>query len=133
MGRYRVAEIRARQSPAGPTREARPIRFSSWVGGDRDGNPNVTPEVTRRATLMARWVAAYLFAKDVDRLVALLSFERGRAGQPKTAHDYCRHRARHRKMPTPVGRTIEAPVGISRRAADHCLPVELAASATSRS
>lgn len=56
---------------------ARPVRFSSWVGGDRDGNPNVTPDVTRRATLMARWVAADLFARDVDALVAQLSFEHG--------------------------------------------------------
>ena len=55
----------------------RPIHFSSWVGGDRDGNPSVTPDVTRRATLMARWVAADLFARDVDKLVAHLSFERG--------------------------------------------------------
>jgi phosphoenolpyruvate carboxylase len=45
-----------------------PIRFGSWIGGDRDGNPFVTPEVTRRACLMARWTALSLYAKELEEL-----------------------------------------------------------------
>ena len=48
--------------------DAAPVRFGSWIGGDRDGNPNVTPDVTRRAALLARWVAADLYLKEVEAL-----------------------------------------------------------------
>ena len=48
--------------------DAAPIRFGSWIGGDRDGNPSVTPDVTRRATLMARWTALSLYARDIEAL-----------------------------------------------------------------
>lgn len=53
-----------------------PIRFSSWMGGDRDGNPNVTAEVTERVLLLARWQAADLYFKDVDQLRSELSMNR---------------------------------------------------------
>jgi phosphoenolpyruvate carboxylase len=53
--------------------DAAPVRFGSWIGGDRDGNPNVTPEITRRATWMARWVAADLYNREIEALRAELS------------------------------------------------------------
>jgi phosphoenolpyruvate carboxylase len=53
--------------------DAAPIRFGSWIGGDRDGNPTVTPEVTERACLMARWTAASLYANEIEALRGELS------------------------------------------------------------
>jgi phosphoenolpyruvate carboxylase len=49
------------------------LRFGSWIGGDRDGNPSVTPEITRRATWMARWVAADLYGREIEALRSELS------------------------------------------------------------
>ncbi len=45
-----------------------PLRYGSWIGGDRDGNPNVTPDVTRKACLFSRWVAVHLYLEEVDAL-----------------------------------------------------------------
>jgi phosphoenolpyruvate carboxylase len=53
--------------------EAAPIRFASWMGGDRDGNPNVTAPVTREVLLLARWMAADLYLRDIDQLASELS------------------------------------------------------------
>jgi phosphoenolpyruvate carboxylase len=53
--------------------DAAPIRFGSWMGGDRDGNPNVTPRATLQASLLGRWVAVDLFYREIDALRAELS------------------------------------------------------------
>lgn len=50
-----------------------PVRFSSWMGGDRDGNPFVTSEVTRKVFYMNRWKAADLFLRDISNLAEELS------------------------------------------------------------
>ncbi|RYY80914.1 MAG: phosphoenolpyruvate carboxylase [Moraxellaceae bacterium] len=52
-----------------------PMRFASWMGGDRDGNPNVTHQVTQEVLLLSRWQAADLYWHDVDALRWDLSME----------------------------------------------------------
>ncbi|MEY4581015.1 MAG: hypothetical protein RL701_5718, partial [Pseudomonadota bacterium] len=58
---------------------AAPVRFGSWMGGDRDGNPNVTASVTERVCLLARWEAAELYFREVELLHDELSMTRGSA------------------------------------------------------
>ena len=53
--------------------DAVPVHFSSWMGGDRDGNPFVTSEVTREVLLLSRWMAADLFLRDLKPLISELS------------------------------------------------------------
>ena len=53
--------------------DATPIRMSSWMGGDRDGNPFVTHAVTAEVIALARWMACDLYLRDVDALRADLS------------------------------------------------------------
>jgi phosphoenolpyruvate carboxylase len=50
-----------------------PIRFGSWMGGDRDGNPNVTAAVTKETILLSRWQAAKLYEKELTKLIQDLS------------------------------------------------------------
>lgn len=50
-----------------------PIHFASWMGGDRDGNPNVTANVTGEVLYLARWMAADLYLKDLNSLASQLS------------------------------------------------------------
>lgn len=50
-----------------------PFAFYSWMGGDRDGNPNVTHDVTEKVVLLGRWMAANLYLKDIKNLAGELS------------------------------------------------------------
>ena len=52
-----------------------PIQFGSWMGGDRDGNPNVTAEVTKKVILFSRWQAAKLYEKELTKLIQDLSMK----------------------------------------------------------
>ncbi|HUS18788.1 MAG TPA: phosphoenolpyruvate carboxylase [Terriglobales bacterium] len=68
------------------------IRFGSWIGGDRDGNPNVTPDTTRDALRMARQVVLQHYVEVVQQLMRVLSSSSKQvgvsAGFAETAHRY---------------------------------------------
>lgn len=53
--------------------DAAPIRFASWMGGDRDGNPRVTSRITQEVLWLSRWMAADLYHRDIDQLRSELS------------------------------------------------------------
>ena len=59
-----------------PPRTKPVVRLSSWIGGDRDGNPNVTAKVTRRVMIISRWQAADLINRDLEAIYEELSITR---------------------------------------------------------
>lgn len=50
------------------------LRFGSWIGGDRDGNPSVTSDVTWETLVLQRQLAIRKYSEELKQLMALLSF-----------------------------------------------------------
>ena len=53
-----------------------PIEFGSWMGGDRDGNPNVTSSITKDVILLSRWEAAKLYEKSLTKIIRSYSMKK---------------------------------------------------------
>ena len=53
--------------------DSRPVSFGSWIGGDRDGNPFVTPQLTREVVTFLRENALTDLLPHIDRLIEDLS------------------------------------------------------------
>jgi len=49
------------------------LRFGSWVGGDRDGNPHVTASVTLEALRRQKETVLRKYVQSLERLIALAS------------------------------------------------------------
>jgi phosphoenolpyruvate carboxylase len=56
------------------------LRFGSWMGGDRDGNPNVTPHVTTETVRLMRLTALQRHREAIERLSHRLSQSSSQVG-----------------------------------------------------
>jgi phosphoenolpyruvate carboxylase len=52
---------------------SRPLTFGTWIGGDRDGNPNITPAITEQAVVLQVSHAIRTTIAAMDRLRQMLS------------------------------------------------------------
>ncbi|MEY3399716.1 MAG: hypothetical protein RLZZ486_184 [Actinomycetota bacterium] len=59
---------------------ATPFTFGSWIGGDRDGNPNITPEITKQAIVLQMGHAIRVTLEALDELRQALSISTKLAG-----------------------------------------------------
>jgi phosphoenolpyruvate carboxylase len=50
-----------------------PLTFGTWIGGDRDGNPNITPEITKAAVILQVGHAIRTTIAAMDQLRQMLS------------------------------------------------------------
>src|SRR6266542_1598403 len=71
------------------------LRFGSWVGGDRDGNPSVTADVTEATLRLHKETAIALHERTLEELQEHLSVATGVA-------------ASHRPVPESLARSLAA-------------------------
>ncbi|KQN89006.1 phosphoenolpyruvate carboxylase [Arthrobacter sp. Leaf69] len=74
-----LSELLAEHGVTLPVEKA-PLRFGSWIGGDRDGNPNVTAAVTREILQIQNQHAVRISIGLIDGLISILSNSTALAG-----------------------------------------------------
>jgi len=89
------------------------VRFGSWIGGDRDGNPFVTPAATRTALLQAREIILGVYLDQLERLRRILTPSTSRIGSDPALVKYLETQARH--YPEAARETDQLPEGEQHR------------------
>lgn len=85
-----------RQHGADLPDRAVPLRFGSWIGGDRDGNPFVTAEVTREVLQLQAETALDLSIDFITRAIAELSVSSVLTGEDEDLRASLEHDFEHR-------------------------------------
>ena len=78
-----LAAALRRHYPESPIPLAPIVHFSSWIGGDRDGNPFVTAETTRMALAEYRRAAVGRLIRRIDETTRMLSISSGQVNVPE--------------------------------------------------
>jgi phosphoenolpyruvate carboxylase len=90
------------------------LRFGSWVGTDRDGNPSVTPETSLEAAARLRQSILHYYRQVCDRLLGIVSFpSKGRSPERRLRREL--EREMHRFPPTRAFLEVDQPHELYRR------------------
>lgn len=120
-----IDQVAANHGLSIPQSARAPIRISSWIGGDRDGNPNVTAKVTAEAMLLSRWQAADLIDRDLGVVYEELSVTLA----TDEIHELTQHaREPYRALLRPIRDAVRAQreqLGLYLRDASPTLPTPL--------
>ncbi|MGI9144427.1 MAG: phosphoenolpyruvate carboxylase [Candidatus Planktophila sp.] len=75
--------------------DARPLSFGSWIGGDRDGNPNITASITESAMVLQVGHAIRVTIAAMDELRQMLSVSTRITGVSKALLDSVEEDLKH--------------------------------------
>lgn len=88
------------------------IHFGSWIGGDRDGNPNVTPEVTWETLILQRKLVLKKYKVAITDLMKRFSQSTSRV---EISADFIRSVEEEEKLYLEQGETWQIEAEIYRR------------------
>ncbi|KAJ8563007.1 hypothetical protein K7X08_031459 [Anisodus acutangulus] len=95
-----------------------PIRFGSWMGGDRDGNPNVTAKGHKRCLSSVQVMAIDLYVREIDSLRFELSMNQCSERFARLAHEILEKGQHAPPFPT------QLPTGADLASCTECSDVE---------
>ncbi len=85
------------------------LKFGSWIGGDRDGNPFVTPACTREALELARSMVLSHYVQELSLIVRHLTVSAHQVPISKELHESLNQYEKDIAEPAPeLARTPEA-------------------------
>ena len=67
------------------------LRYASWIGGDRDGNPNVTSQVTMQTLATLRKTACEIYLEEIRFLSQHLTQDTELSGASRALQDALAH------------------------------------------